>query len=530
MENSFDVIVIGLGPTGATLAGLLGQRGLSVAVFDRLPDIYPLPRAIGLDHEAMRIVQELGLADAMKPHIADYRPSEYRGMDGELIKRLDTLPEPHRLSWQPNYVFDQPAFEKVLRKRLTDYSNVKVFLQADITDSGQDADHAWVDAKLANESEITRCTAQYIVACDGASSPTRKRLGIALEDLNFDEHWLVVDVIVSDEKLQELPQTQVQYCEAQRPSTFVVGPGNHRRWEIMLLEGDSLSPDFPDNELWPLLSRWIKPGEGRLWRAAAYRFHGLIANSWRCDRIFLAGDAAHMTPPFMAQGMVAGMRDAHNLAWKLARVIRKKSPDSLLDSYVAERYPHVRQLILKAMELGRIICERDNTKAIERDARLRQAHNGVIKTEYRQNMIPNLAHGLIATETTFAGELFPQPFVQSGAFHGRLDDLIQSKICVVVSGTMADADIQAYIKLLEPLDGLLIHLEQGVCSDLHLAVTEDHSLIHTWLASQQKRVAVVRPDKYVYGTADTHSGAFDLLLKFQQQLGIDSAIRTNRVV
>lgn len=518
MQTIFDVIVIGLGPTGATLAGLLGQRGLSVAIFDRLPDIYPLPRAIGLDHEAMRIVQELGLADAIKPFIDDYRPSEYRGMDGELIKRLDTLPKPHRLGWLPNYVFEQPGFERVLRKRLSDFSNVKVFLNAEVTDSGQDAGHAWVDVKLADGSEQIRCSAKYMVACDGASSPTRKRLGIELEDLNFDEHWLVVDAIVSKDKLSDLPQTQVQYCEAQRPSTFVVGPGQHRRWEIMLLEGDSLSSDFPENELWPLLKRWIKPGEAQLWRAAAYRFHGLIAKEWRRGRILLAGDAAHMTPPFMAQGMVAGMRDAHNLAWKLARLLQNQSPDTLLDSYVKERHPHVRQLIVKAMELGRIICERDKERALARDARMREAHNGVIKTEYRQNMIPNLQHGLIDDEAAFAGELFPQPFVQSGSFHGRLDDLIQSRFCVVVLGELSEVDKENYIQLLKPMEGLLIHLFNGPSSAQYLAVIEDDPLIADWLSSQQKNIVLVRPDKYVYGATADHGQAQALILKMYRQL------------
>ena len=344
--NQFDVIIAGLGPTGATLAGLLGQSGMRVAILDRLPDLYPLPRAIGLDQESMRIVQQLSVSDKMSPHIAPYRPSEYLGMDGQLIKRLDTLPEPHMLGWAPNYVFDQPGFEKVLRARLADLPNVQVFLEAEIQATGQDSACAWADVLLRGQTASTRLSADYLVACDGGSSPIRKRLGISLEDLNFDEPWLVVDAIVPDEKLALLPQTQVQYCEAARPCTFVVGPGNHRRWEIMLLEGDSLSPEFPEEELWPLLSRWLKPGEAKIWRAASYRFHGLVANAWRRERIFLAGDAAHMTPPFMAQGMVSGMRDAHNLAWKLTRVLQGRSPQSLLDTYMQERRPHVRQTIL----------------------------------------------------------------------------------------------------------------------------------------------------------------------------------------
>jgi len=514
--NKIDVIIAGLGPTGATLAGLLGQSGLSVAVFDRLPDLYPLPRAIGLDQETMRIVQELGVADRMAPHIAPYQPSEYLGMDGQLIKRLDTLPEPRLLGWEPNYVFDQPAFEKVLRARLAELPNVQVYLEAEIQATGQDSGQAWADVKLPGRAEPTRFEADYLVACDGGSSPIRKRLGIELEDLNFDEPWLVVDAIVPDEKLGNLPQTQVQYCEADRPATFVVGPGNHRRWEIMLNSGDSLSPEFPDEELWPLLSRWLKPGEARLWRAAAYRFHGLVAREWRRDRILLAGDAAHMTPPFMAQGMVGGMRDAHNLAWKLARVVKAQSPQTLLDSYMEERRPHVRQTILSAMGLGRIICERDAGRALERDARLRAEHGGTVRTEYRQNMIPNLEHGIIATSgAAFAGALFLQPFVKSGAFSGRLDDLTGARVRVVVSGALSDAEKASYLEALAPIDGVLVQLAAGGGEDGALAIVEDKPLLAPWLQGRRQVAAVVRPDHYVFGAASTHQDALGLLDAFK---------------
>ncbi len=519
-----DVIIAGLGPTGAALAGLLGQRGVRVAVFDRLPDLYPLPRAIGLDHEAMRIAQELGIADRLGPYIGAYRPSEYRGMDGQLIKRLDALPEPHRLGWAPNYVFNQPGFEGVLRARLAELEGVQVHLEAEIVMTGQDAGQAWADVKRVGQEGVQHYTADYLVACDGGASPVRKRLGIELEDLDFDEHWLVVDAIVPDDKLAQLPQTQVQYCEADRPSTFVVGPGNHRRWEVMLLPGDSLSPEFPEAQLWPLLARWIQPGEARLWRAAAYRFHGLVAHEWRRGRILLAGDAAHMTPPFMAQGMVGGLRDAHNLAWKLARVLGGQSSDTLLDTYMQERHPHMRQTVLTAMGLGRIICERDPARARERDARLLAAHGGEVKTEYRQNMIPNLAHGILAAGAPGAGELFPQPQVTSGAFAGRLDDLTGPCVRVVVDGALSEAHAAAYLQRLAPLGGALVQLVPpgdgsplATTAGVHV-VHEDAPLLAPWLQAQGLMAAVVRPDHYVYGAATRHDNALALLEDLQRAL------------
>src|SRR3954470_4888338 len=218
-----DVIIVGLGPTGATLAGLLGQRGLDVAVFDRLPDLFPLPRAIGLDHEVMRIAQELGVAERLAPHVSPYRPSEYRGMQGQLIRRLDAAPPPFRLGWAPNYVFEQPAFERAIRARLGELPNVTTKCNADVIAAGQEAEYAWADVRLPGRADPERYVGRYLVACDGGSSPIRKQLGITLQDLGFDEPWLVVDAIVSEQKLADLPQTQVQYCEAGRPATYVVG-------------------------------------------------------------------------------------------------------------------------------------------------------------------------------------------------------------------------------------------------------------------------------------------------------------------
>lgn len=514
-----DVIIVGLGPTGATLAALLGQRGICVAAFDKLPDLYPLPRAIGLDHEVMRIVQELGIADKVQKHTAPYRPSEYRGMDGQLIKRLDMAPPPFRLGWAPNYVFDQPAFEGIIRTRLSELASIQVHLEADVTAEGQDADGAWIDVRLRGEERTTRFTGKYLIACDGGASPIRTRLGIPLEDLNFHEPWLVVDAILNEDKLAGLPQTQVQYCEADRPSTFVVLPGNHRRWEIMLLPGDSLSPEFPENELWPLLERWIRPDDGKLWRAAAYRFHGLVASEWRQGRILLAGDAAHMTPPFMAQGMAQGLRDAQNLAWKLERVLADTSPASLLDSYGEERRPHVVETTLTAIELGRVICERDPELARQRDERLVAEQGGQVRTMFRQNMIPPLKFGLIAEDSPDAGSLFPQPNVRTAGFEGRLDDLTGRGIRVAVLGELDIAAETQLLGLLELCGGKLIHLGSVAPTEMAtIHVEELEAVIAPWLASLGQSVAITRPDNYVYGTAKTPAAGIAMLRQFLSSL------------
>lgn len=289
----------------------------------------------------------------------------------------------------------------------------------------------------------------------------------------------------------------------------------------MLLDGDSLSPDFPEAELWPLLARWVKPGEVKLWRAAAYRFHGLVAERWRSGRTLLAGDSAHMTPPFMAQGMVQGIRDAQNLAWKLARVLQDESPDALLDSYDQERIPHVKATTSAAIALGRVICERDPERARARDARLLAEHGGQIRTTLRQNMIPDLQSGVLATQTPGAGSLFPQPWViRNGADPVLLDDLTGPTVRVVVLDALTHPQAVAIEAALGMADARLVALGQPHAGlpDSVLQVQEHSAVVAPWLTQLGMRVALVRPDHYVFGTAATVDGALALITRLRAQL------------
>ncbi len=215
-----------------------------------------------------------------------------------------------------------------------------------------------------------RVDARWVVACDGASSTLRSLAGLTLEDLGFDEPWLVVDVLANERGLAKLPPTSVQYCEPARPCTLVIGPKNHRRWEISLNDGDDPRQAETTEGTWALLERWITPADGQLWRQASYRFHALVAQRWRAGRLFLAGDAAHQQPPFLGQGMCQGIRDVANLAWKLDAVIKREAGEALLDSYGVERGRHVRELTTRLKSIGALIGERDAARAHARDERL----------------------------------------------------------------------------------------------------------------------------------------------------------------
>jgi len=517
--TTHDVLISGLGPTGAVLAGLLGQRGVRVAVFDKLKDLYPLPRAVGLDHEAMRIVQELGISAQMSKIIDRYRPSEYLGMDGQLIKRLDKEPPPYRLGWEPNYVFNQPKFESAIRDRLHQIRTITVHQSAEVTSVSQSAEQVHIQVKHLADGTEKQYSGKYLIACDGGSSPLRKWTGLELEDLGFDEPWLVVDALVPQHVSDRLPQTQVQYCEAQRPCTYVYCTEDHRRWEIMLNDDEYRTGEFPDEMLWPILKRWIQPGEVTFWRRAAYRFHGLIARQWRSGNVLLAGDAAHMTPPFMAQGMVQGLRDAHNLAWKLAYVIQGRAGEGLLDSYELERKPHVRATTLKAMELGRVICERDPEKAKLRDQRLREEQGGSVQTTYRQQMIPGLTTGLIHACDPAAGQVFPQPVVQVFGGERLLDDLIGSDVAFYFDDNDESLDLDRLKQAAGTLPLQFVAINNRADSDVTDGISVRSSMIANWMQDRAVCAMLVRPDKYVYGCASTLASSVALIHAFKAVMG-----------
>jgi len=217
-----DVAIVGFGPVGASLAALLGQRGHRVAVFDKSTEIYPLPRAFALDHEAMRTFQRIGIAETMAPHMTPYRPTLYLGDDGEPIQHFDMGPPPYPLGWAPSYTFNQPALEASLRQAVRALPSVTVRLGQEVVDLQQAQDGALLSV-VAGDGTQSEVRARYVVACDGGTSPIRKRLGLKLKSLEFVEPWIVVDMHVSEDRLVQLPSTNIQYCNPARACTYVVG-------------------------------------------------------------------------------------------------------------------------------------------------------------------------------------------------------------------------------------------------------------------------------------------------------------------
>lgn len=498
----YDVLVVGFGPAGAVAAGMLGARGHSTLVVERAMDIYDKPRAIAIDHEILRHFDNMGIADEVLPYTAPFTASEHFGAEGQLIRRIDMVPEPYPLGYTPSMVFTQPPVEAVLRRHAQSFDCVTVELGTEMTQLAPQADE--VVAILKDASGTTRAVAsKYVIGCDGAWSKVREQSGMKLQDLVFDEPWLVVDVRVNETALAKLPQTSAQFCDPARPTSYVIGPKNHRRWEIMLLPGeDQREMEKPEN-VWRLLSPWLSPDEGELWRAAAYRFHALVADEWRRGRVLIAGDAAHQQPPFIGQGMCQGLRDVANLVWRLDRILKGQSAEALLDTYTVERKPHVQALTGKIKAIGQTICERDPAAAAVRDARILAEGGGKPLTITRQEIVPPLEGGLIAAAGTPArGLLFPQPSIVDGLSERLLDTFTGPEWRLILDGRrIRTEEGEALAKAINRIVVKAVVPQGEEDAGDPAKLREKDGVLAAWFDRHGAIAAIVRPDHYVFGAA-----------------------------
>jgi len=517
----YDVVIIGYGPVGAVLANLLGAAGCSVLVLDQAGDIYDKPRAINIDHEVMRVLQRVGLADAVAAMSIVYQGTDFLGLDGEPIKVFEPSPPPYPLHWAPNLLFIQPEFERVLRGGVDRFANVETRLEYKVLDvwNGQDAAGLRFVGAPGEEYEAT---ARYVIACDGASSTVRKLLAISQESLDFDQWWTVVDAWVMRDT--PLPRRTTQFCCPSGPTTYVVGPRHLRRWELKLMPGED-PQDYDDLDVVRRrLAPYVDTDAIEIWRAATYRFHALVADAWQQGRIFLAGDAAHQMPPFMAQGLCSGIRDAANLSWKLIAALSGRLPDSVLSTYETERKPHIRELTSVTKALGEVIAELDPKAAERRDRELRKALSAGKTVTVRQRLVPSLTAGILARDVDGhplgpVGELFPQPRIRlAGGRSLLLDDLVGDRFLLVLRGRAASDWIgDAASKMLARLGGIALTLVAGVPDQEH-EFADEVGVLDEWMRARNCAAALVRPDKYVFGAAHNRESLAEISSQLVAQI------------
>lgn len=458
-----DVLIAGGGPTGVTLAVLLARRGVKVLVAEKDAKIYPLPRAAHIDHEGMRILQEAGAAEAVISTCRRASRYEFRNARGELLLCFEGSDRIGPGGWPGANMIHQPSVERALRASLAACPEAVVNIGWDLRTFAEDADG--ITAQIATPEGPRTLRTRWLVGADGARSPVRKAIGIKFDDLGFEEPWLVLDMLVDDPA--RLPTANLQICDPKRPTTCILmGEGRHR-WEFMILPGETAEQVSDDAFIAQLMKPWNVEGAVRLERKAVYTFRARIAEQWRKGRVLLAGDAAHQTPPFAGQGLCSGLRDAANLAWKLAAVIKNGAPDSLLGSYQPEREPNLRATISMAIMMGRVVCTTSRWGAFLRDTKMRIGRAlGKLPTE--PPAYPPLATGLIMIGSPAAGSYFPQAVASNGA---RLDDVLGTDMWIISRRSLEENTFAPF--------------------------AED---LRHWLDRYQTEAVLVRPDRYVFGT------------------------------
>src|ERR1700752_591177 len=366
--DTYDVAVIGYGPTGATAANLLGQLGLKVLVVERDSDVYSRARAISTDEEVMRIWQSVGLADRLQQDMLPDRPLNF--VDANGVPFIDLKITPRGCGHPPQQFLYQPAVDHVLREGVARFPNVEILLEHEcLRATNTDSSVELMLADLRSDT-FRRVRASYVIAADGGSSPTRGLLGVGYTGRTYTERWVVIDTKVIRE--WDGHDRLRFHCNPKRPTVDCPTPLGHHRWEYPARAGEDEKKLVTEEAVWEVLrEQGITEDHVKILRAVIYSHHVRVADRWRVGRIFLAGDAAHAMPPWIGQGMSAGVRDVANLCWKLAAVLQGQAPDSLLDSYQAERKPHVTEVTRRACFVGRIVTERNRGIAVARNHLLR---------------------------------------------------------------------------------------------------------------------------------------------------------------
>lgn len=502
LDDPYDVILVGYGPVGQALALMLGRQGRKVAVCERWKTRYELPRAVCIDHEIYRVLSANGMGPLL-PEVSHKAPRyQWFNANWEELLVIDWAAESISGGAEVNFVH-QPTLERALDEQVSKQPNVDIFLGWEVI--GVEQNSTLCNITMRGESgALKRLWAGYVVGCDGANSVVRRAIGGSQEDRGFEADWLVIDVLLKDgvtiESLGIPPAGQ--YCNPVRPTTIVpagVREGKlFRRWEFMRLPGESIEEMERESRVWELLKPWAGPDDIELVRHKVYNFRSLMASKWREGRFLLAGDAAHVMPPFMGQGMCSGIRDAWNLAWKLGLILDNKAHDGLLDSYQAERLPHVSQLIDLSIYLGKIICIPDPIEAAQRD-RAFQSGEAVPPPPF-----PHLVSGLLhrtgaGAVCEGAGLLAPHVLVEQAGTRRRLDEVLGMGFSLVMCGhdprRELDAETIAALRLIN------MHYASIGGGETDNGLIDLDGRLEPFMRAHDWKAMIIRPDFYVYGGA-----------------------------
>lgn len=500
--NAVPVVIIGAGPTGIAAATLLAQYGVECLVLERYGHIYPQPRAVHLDDEIYRILARLGIADEFARISWPCRGLRLVDRDMRVLAEFPRESR-GRQGYPEASMFDQPELESLLRTNLGRHPIATIRGNTEVTGLAQDgAGLVRVECTDRVGGGHFSLLASYVLGCDGANSLTRTSIGATMQDLRFEQSWLVVDVAIDADLGQWEGVHQV--CDPHRAATYMRVSATHHRWEFQLLAGET-ADDYRDIErLHPLVAPWtadIPADRLEIMRVAGYTFHAQVADRWRDRRIFVLGDAAHLTPPFIGQGMGAGMRDAMNLAWKLTGVLRGDLPGSVLETYEVERKPHVRTMIRRAKLMGTAMTAGGEAGSLLRRVvapRLQQLSRLPLPISVGATETPPVGRSDLAVRAplrrTLGGRQCPNASLDGGH---RFDDVAAGRFAIVTST--------------DPTAAQRAHVDRrgGV-----LVVTRPGSELDRWLRAGRSTAAIVRPDATVLRAGSDLSALCEALPAF----------------
>jgi len=495
-----DVLVVGAGPTGLVLAHLLSRYGVSVIIAEQNASTVGEARAVSIDDESLRTIQFLGLSELVGKDIASGYGSEYLGPDRTRFAVV--RPSRSEYGWPKRNAFRQPLLERTLAQALAGRPNVSLRFRTRYLSHVDDGKQ--VRVSLQGENSAVDIVCSFLVGADGGRSAIRKSIGAELSGSSFEERWLIVDI---DDTRDPFRETRV-FCDPARPCLTLPGPHRTRRYEMRMLPHETIAEVENEKRARELLAQFGPDGDAPINRICAYTFHARIADCWSVGRVFIAGDAAHLTPPFAGQGMNTGLRDAANLAWKMSAVVEGRLGGKILDTYQGERRDHAWSMIRLAMTMGFVMAPRGHVQAALTRAAFRIAsfipplRDWLAQMRFKPR--PRLNRGFFLTGNPLSrklgGTMFPQPMVEQDDKPVCLDEVLGSGFVFLNYGT-EPAELAAQLgslpdRLKARLVGCLPRSLAFASKPLDVTIRDQSGEIGA-LLGEASAVVLLRPDRYV---------------------------------